>query len=323
MPAINTIKKFITGLSVRQEYVCLDVARYQNPLSVLLSGGGSISKIDVTDSHLFLGYKPVIIGVPFPVNDSNLDIVRGHARIKLSFIPDESISPNAIASLELEKIGEKVLDENVLLLYEAKFGQHVFLNSLQQIINRWKEVRKPAPSADITLKGNLYDQVRVAYSVPRVISIITITDGYSMNMFPTDLHGPVGKGFYCSSLRIGGKANEQVQKIKKIVLSEVTASSFAETYHMGKNHMRDLQDSDKFQIDQNKSECYKFPLPEHVFTYRELRQFDFLDHGIHRMHFYEVVNVWAGVENSKLAHIHQYFAQWRLNNRLPTNLLLR
>jgi hypothetical protein len=249
--------------------------------------------------------------------------VRGDARIKVSFMPNQSITRVPVASLEMDRIGEKIFDDYVLLIFEAKSGQHSFLNPLRQRINRFKETRKVVPSAGITLHGNLYDQVRIAYSIPRIISIITITDGDLMNMFPTDLHGPIGKEFYCSSLRIGGKANEQVQKLKKIVASEVTSSSFRESYHLGKNHMHDLQHIDKFRNDQKKSKCLEFPLPENVIRYRELRQFDFLDHGIHRIHFYEVINEWAGDQNSKLAHIHQYFAQWRLNNHLPTNLLLR
>ena len=316
----NTIKKYITGLSVPQEYVCIDLASYEYPLSVLLGGPREVAGIDVTNSHVFLGYKPVIIALPFATNHHHLDAIRRLARIQLQFMKNQF---DSVASLELDKIGERTFDDHVVLLFQAKTGQHSFLNSFQQVVNRLKLVRRQAPTSNISVPGHLNDQVRIAYSVPRVISVMTLANDYAMNMFPTDLHGPIGGKFYCSSLRIGGKASGQVEKLKNIVLSDVAASSFKKTYLLGKNHMQELKSFDKFQLSTSKSEKFKIPLPENVVKYRELRQFDSLDRGIHRIYFYEIENESSDNANSKLAHIHQYFAQWRLNNHLPTNLLLR
>lgn len=322
MPLRNRIKKFITGLSISQEYVCLDLARYQHPLSVHLSIPGTTAKIDVTNTHILLGYKPVIIAIPFSANNLEFNEVRNQNRIELSF-KKNSRSKISVASIKLNKIAEKVLAGQVIMLFEVIIGSHSFLSSFHQFVNRLNERRRVSPSSNINLPGNLYDQVRIAYSIPRIISIITTTNGTLMNMFPTDLHGPIGDQFYCGSLRIGGKANDQVQNIKKIVLSNVAASTFKETYFMGKNHMIDLQRQETFRTSGGKSERFNFPLPENVVSYRELQQLDSLDHGIHRIHFYEVVNKKSESANSNLAHIHQYFAQWRLNNCLPTDLLLR
>jgi flavin reductase (DIM6/NTAB) family NADH-FMN oxidoreductase RutF len=319
----NKFKEFITGLSIPQEYVCLDLDRYTHPLLVLLSVPGRAVKIDVTNSHLFLGYLPVIIAVPFAADDKDFDTVRVLERIKLTFMANDSISVKPVACLELHKIAERIFNEQIILVFEARLGQHSFLNSLRRLVNRLNEKRRIAPSTNINLRRNLHDQVRIAYAVPRIISIITVSDGNLINMFPTDLHGPVGEKYYCSSLRIGGKANEQVQTFKRIVVSDVSASLFGETYHMGKNHMQDMKRPETFRTGSDKSESFNLPIPENVSVYRELRQIDSLDHGIHRIHFYEVVNHRANAPHSTLAHIHQYFAQWRLNKGLPTDMLLR
>lgn len=319
----NKLKEFITGLSVPQEYVCLDLAGYKHPLSVFLSVPGTTAKIDVTNSHLFLGYMPVIIALPFAANDRHFDAVRAPDRIRLTFMANEPISMKSVAYLELHKIGERIFNDQIVLFFEASFGQHSFINSFRRIANRLNEKRTAVPSTNIHLRGNLYDQVRIAYSVPRVISIITVSDGSLINMFPTDLHGPIGQKYYCSSLRISGKANDQVQTLKKIVVSEVSASFFSQTYRMGKNHMQDLRRPETFRSISDKSESFNLPMPENVSVYRELKQIDSLDHGIHRIHFYEVVSHRTNAPYSTLAHIHQYFAQWRLNKGLPTDMLLR
>jgi hypothetical protein len=319
----NTIKRFVTGLSVPQEYVCLDLDEYEHPLAVLLSSPGAAFKIDVTSSHLFLGYKPVIIALPFSTTNKEFDIVRIQDRVQLSFVNTESKSIRPVAYLELQKIAEKTFEEQIILFFEATFGQHSFLNPLSLFLNRLNEKRTTRSTTNINLHGNLYDQVRIAYAIPRLVSIITVSDGHLMNMFPSDLHGPIGDKIYCSSLRMGGKANDQVGKCKKIVVSEVRSSFFRQTYQMGKNHMQDLKRPETFITDSDRSERFNFPLPENVTRYRELTQIDSLDRGIHRIHFYDVVNYHNTADQSRLAHIHQYFAQWRLNQGLPTDMLLR
>ncbi len=298
----------------------MDLETLQPKLSVLLEVNDQQFSLDVTTSHLFLGYKPLIIGLTFNVDDPNFEIVKTQSKVTLRFLNRE----NSLAKLYLVKIGDRDLGKEVMLFFEGKRGLHSFLNPMHQWINRQRERwRKPLPN-NIDLPGNLFEQVLIAYSVPRVISIVTMSDGPLMNMFPTDLHGPVGEKFYASSLRKGGLANEQVEKYHKVVISEVDVSFYKQAYSFGKNHMRELKEESRFLIDTNKSKAFNFPLPKDVIRYRELTQIDFLDHGIHRIHLYEVIHEQTLTKGkSTLAHIHQYYAQWRLDQSIQTQIFLR
>ena len=318
----------MTGLSISQEYICLDLAKDECSLSVYLSALST--SIDVTGCHLFLGYKPLIIGIPLATTSKEYQGVKDHDQIQLTFKTNKSFPnvlgaiPIVLAKLDLKIIEKKNLGDYVILFYEGRYGQHSFLNFINQFINRQRDNRRKSNAANINLIGNLYDQVRIAYSVPRIISVITVGEGELINMFPTDLHGPVGEKFYISSLRIGGRANDQVEKLKRIVISQVGASAYKHVYLLGKNHMQDLKQVTNFSIDKERSETYNFPLPEGVIQYSELKRIDSFDHSIHRIHLYEVVNSKKLREDSSiLAHIHQYYAQWRMDRGLPTQMLLR
>jgi flavin reductase (DIM6/NTAB) family NADH-FMN oxidoreductase RutF len=145
-----------------------------------------------------------------------------------------------------------------------------------------------------------------------------------MNMFPTDLHGSIGNKGYTGSLRIHGKANGQVEAYKRIVISTVEVRSFQQCYSLGKNHMMDLRDFDAFSIYPERSHVFNFPLPNGVVSYRELELVDSLDFGIHRIHFYEVINEYIVRQKTEtLGHIHQYYAQWRNDHALNTSLYFR
>jgi hypothetical protein len=150
-----------------------------------------------------------------------------------------------------------------------------------------------------------------------------VSDGAKINMFPTDLHGPVGASHYVGSLRIAGRANQQVEQHQRIVLSDMRAEEHQNVYILGKNHMAELRDENAFRKESTRSAEFGFPLPAGVVGYRELRKIDHVDAGIHRVHYYKQVNHVVMPIASTLAHIHQYYAQWRINHGLETTLLLR
>lgn len=322
MTVKENIRKILTGLSIPQEYVCLKTKELSFPLSVSLCPDTQ-PPLDVTSSHLFLGYKPLILALPFKVDDPYYHTLKAQTRVSLRFeSPLLSVGP--LAKLAAEKIGEKLIGDVALLLYEGKHGEHAFLNPFHQRVNRdLQRFRKQLPN-NVSLPGNLIDQVRIAYCIPRTISIITLKGGPLMNMFPTDLHGPMGANYYAGSLRLGGKANEQVEKYGQIAISEVEPSFYKQAFGLGKNHMRELRNENEFPVNALRSKNFDVPLPDAATSYRELRKVDSIDYGIHRVHVYEVIHHQTVRSNTAaLTHVHQYYAQWRLDHQLPTSMLLR
>jgi flavin reductase (DIM6/NTAB) family NADH-FMN oxidoreductase RutF len=323
----NKIKKLITGLSIPQEYICVELRDFQYPPSVFLELEDQKFSLDVTASHLFLGYKPLILGLSFNVNDNNYSVVKNQDHVSLKFMncfPVSSVNPSSVAKLVLKKIGEKVVNNEVVIFYEGERGDHSFLRSIHQWINRQQEKGRKHSPDNISLPGNLVEQVRIAYSIPRIISVITTSDGSLVNLFPTDLHGPVGDKFYSNSLRKGGKANDQVEKYGQIVISEVETSFYKQIYSLGKNHMQELKEESQFHLHSLRSKNFNFPLPNSATYYREMKRINSFDHGIHRIHIYEIVHQQSILgKNSTLSHIHQYYTQWRMDHGLQTKIFLR
>lgn len=315
---INTlIKRLLTGLTIPQQYVCIALEELRPTLSVMITMPGRNFNAEVTQSHLFLGYKPLIIAI---VCDEKLEAIKNEDNVGLNFC---NAPGERVAWLSLKKILSKEIGDRNVLFFEGVRGTHKLLNNLQQFVNNQRDkFRKVSDPNNIALSGNLYDMVRIAYSIPRLISVITVSDGNKMNMFPTDLHGKISERFYISSLRINGRANEQVERIGKIVLSNVDAAEFRNVYSLGKNHMKNLQPIVEFKSTEF-SETFKFPLPSSALEYKELKRIDSFDHGIHRIHSYEIVNEKKLRQGSALSHIHQYYAQWRLKNNMQTEMLLR
>lgn len=278
--------------------------------------------LDVTHTHLFLGYQPLIIGLAVEKNSTEFEQLTKESTAHLIFRQGDI--GKRLATLLVKKISQKELGIHFVFFYEGVQGYHDFLSAFHQGVNRLRQSIQFRKRGNVDLLGNLYDQVRIAYSVPRMISVITVSDGKRINLFPTDLHGPVGKKFYIGSLRKNGLVSAQVERYRKIVMSEVEADGYRQIYALGKNHMKDLREPNGFELHLEKSTTFGYPLPLWVTRYRELAQIDSFDYGIHRIHIYDIVHEQrVNTKDSVLAHIHQYYAQWRIVQKLPTTLLLR
>jgi flavin reductase (DIM6/NTAB) family NADH-FMN oxidoreductase RutF len=271
----------------------------------------------------------LIIAIPFP---EATDPVASQPEIALDFVyrflEGERIVSNAqredhVASLRLKQILKKTINHQTIVFYEGIEGKHRFISKFHQFINDQREkLRKDVPG-NVSLPGNLHHQVRIAYSVPRTIALITVAEGELMNMFPTDLHGPCGDGFYTSSLRHGGKASQQLDKTGRLVLSLMPVEEYKTVYSLGKNHMQDMTEFMHFAIMPTKSPVLKLPVPASALAYKELECVDSFDAGIHRIYSYRIVGTKELRTGNTLAHTHQYYAQWRIDRKLPLEMHLR
>jgi hypothetical protein len=310
------LKRWLLGSNLPNEYLCLKANSLPDALRAILVLGNA--RIDVTEEHFLLGYKPLLLGI---------SAFRGHevsAQAEDATLEFITGSGHRVASLDLIRVRHVRFGDDALLIFEGRHGQHEFLSRVRQAINRVYESTRAKPAGNVGLEGNLYDQVRIGYAYPRVVAVISLGENDRVNLFPTDLHGSFGDRHYASSLRIGGQACDQVQTLRRLVISTVDASSFRSTYRLGKNHMRELTDIAQFEVAPFRSATFDLPLPKDVLGYRELERIDGFDTGIHRIHFYQTVHrvVHPG-EPAALAHVHRYYAQWRADRGLSTPWLVR
>ena len=314
------IKKSVFGVDFPQEYLCIGKEDMAHSLRVLVSG--SSQSFDISDQHLFLGYKPVIIGIIAISNSALHQLLSSAKSLRLLFRSEESAN-NPVAFLELQFFQIKDFGEEELFIFTAKKGHHIFLSPFHQLMNRMKDSLTKKRENNISLYGNLYDQVRIAYSFPRVISIISLGDGKNFNFFPTDLNGSISDQYYVISLRHEGKANAQVETCRKVCISKVSSSFFREAYAMGKNHMTELKPLESFEISSERSEQLNLPLPLQVLSYKELEHLSSVDIGIHRLHFFRIVHQKTLQSQPTLAHLHRYFAAWEKRKGGNTRYLIR
>jgi len=323
---MSIMKKILTkfnGLHYRQEYLCLAKESLQRSIHAYLVIDRQVIK-DITNSHVFTGYSPLI----FTFTSSDLQEPLPDIEI---FFSQQSLEPNdffeekdALARLSLRLIQKQKIDNNEIYYYEGTRGQHHFLALFHQYILGLNNQLYNRKKGNVFLNNDLYRQVQIAYSVPRIISLVTVGHDGLYNLFPTDLHGPLNEQYYVSSLRLGGEAFKQVHAIGKIVISQVHSDAFRAVYALGKNHMQELQPKASLAFSESLSSVFGLPLPQTTLKYQELSLLESFDHGIHKLLLYKIIsNHIVNNDPSTLAHIHNCYATWRHCHGLPGNYLLR
>lgn len=325
MKLVKKILNKLNGLHYPQEYLCLAKESFTDPLHVYLVSANKVIK-DITNHHLFTGYSPLIFALPsfIEINLSQVENIT-ISFTQTTFRQNEILGKrDVLATLHFKKMENKFAGTNTIYFYKGIQAEHRFSNTFHQFIIQLGNNLFNKKQGNVFLPGNLYKQVQVAYAVPRKISLITIKQGILFNLFPTDLHGQIDEGHYLISLRRGGKAAQQVEITKKILIAEIDSAFYKTAYSLGKNHMQELKSKDQFPFSSESSKILELALPQSALCYRELELVDSFDHSIHRLFLFKILKS-RQIENkpATLSHIHNVYATWRYNKGLSGNYLLR
>ena len=104
----------------------------------------------------------------------------------------------------------------------------------------------------------------------------------------------------------------------------MAVDSYKEVYSLGVNHTKDLRERNEFDLSEKLSQKFSIPLPKNALRYFELEFINDIQTGVHNLCFFKIVNS-ESIEDSKstLAHIHRDYAEWRINNGIISEFLLR
>ena len=312
----SALKKILLNRTIPKEYLCVPKEKYAGSIRVFVKSGNYIS--DVTDSHSMLGYKPLIILInsePFETENKLPEQLFLSFRVK---------HEDEIAQLKLKKIDGCKFNCHSYSLYYSEKGFHKFSSPFVKLLQYYHYNFKAKREKNVFLNGNLLDQIKIAYSLPRKVSVISLFEIDLVNIFPVDINGEAGTNEFLISLRAGSKSTNQVKKIGRVVLCVMESSRCSEVYKMGKNHMKDMLSIKNFSIENERSELFNNPLPLGTIQYSELERIDSFEYGIHEIHLMKILNSKTLKENRPtLAHIHRDILEWRLRRNIPTEFILR
>lgn len=293
-----SLKKLLFGIERPQEYTCAKAGDVENVLDCFVVAGNK--KIKTGNDLLFLGYSPLVFGwVTDDAPGKNIEIhFQNNAQ--------------TIAKIGLELLNEFPAGEKKLFIFRGISSSQHFETAFHQLMFRWYDRFRKKHASNINLDPGLYNQLKIAYSIPREIKLITLGNENAWNVFPTDLHGPAGNDHYIISLRHDKKACRQAEETGKLALWTVNAENAKDVYALGKNHSKDLS-ADRTHFTLHESHLYHFPEPKGALSGCELELEKVIgDYGIHRLLLFKITSGQKNENPQRLVHVHRTFLQWHL-----------
>jgi hypothetical protein len=306
---LNLFKKILDqlrGLHYSREYLCFAKANFTHTPQLYLISKGLVLR-NITDAHLFVGYKPLILAFPNSketIHENNCHLILS----QLIYQPNDQIKKGCPCQACFKKINQT----ETYTFYEGQTGWHHFLNSFEQkLVSLYNYLYNRKPG-NVYLNSSLYKQVQIAYALPRNISLIVLKNGELYNVFPTDLHGSLDDSTYIISLRKGGKALEQVQELGKLLIAEIEASTCSLVFSLGKNHMKPMDSKSLFPLSEQESTAFAWPIPTHCTKWKELVLSQSIPAGIHQLLIFKIMEKSPALDTGQsLYHIHNTYASWR------------
>jgi hypothetical protein len=297
----SLLKKLLLGIEHPQEYICAGADDVENVLNSYVLAGDK--KIAAGKDLLFLGYSPLIMSLETSEEISNREII---------FCLENK--DRILAKIVLEIQEKFLLEGKFLFLLKGKSSEQKFETGFHQFMLRLYDRFRPKHNFNIDLDPQLYNQVKIAYSLPREIKLITLGKENQWNIFPTDLHGFFGKEHYIISLRHDKKACAQVEENGMLALWSISKNYAQQAYALGKNHSQELSSSTEF-FTENKSLVLHLPEPKGAISCMELKLEKVIgDYGIHRLLLFKIISGNKDENPERLVHLHRSYVQWHLKN---------
>ena len=317
-------------------------------MSIVRRGYRAIQKIVFGDTFLpqefFLGFEDpqTEITVWLHGMGSPLDVTRRHSMacaapltICIAFDEDEKPDEKDLRCLTLkfcERNGqERVLGEIglkmttiileaglAIVLFEVRSSTNYCLPKMRllahYLLHAYSQLRKVDPSG---MKMSFLERraAMVMFILPHPVSLVSLADEAGGNIFPMNLMGDLGDGYFAFALKDSRRAAHLVERTGRIALSSVPLSQASLAYQLAVNHTKESIEWDQLPFATKMSATFNIPVPVFTQRVREVEVIKVHNIGSHILFVARIVHDETFSKGLGLSVIHGFYQAWRLSGR--------
>ena len=164
--------------------------------------------------------------------------------------------------------------------------------------------RSRAGNSDVPITTSEVHAMIVFYICPRPVGLVSTTDGTANNMFPMNLMGNIGGGYFAFALNSNTPASALVERSGFVALSSVPMEQTSVSYSFGKNHRKESIDWKQLPFPTQTSTTLALPVPRFSLRVRELQIEVARKVGSHTLFFARTIHDehWADGLESFMVH---------------------
>jgi flavin reductase (DIM6/NTAB) family NADH-FMN oxidoreductase RutF len=235
LPGRKILKRILLGPIEFPQKLDLEMQDPQSEVDVWLDGLGE--RLDVTHIHLMACGAPFTICIQ--LEEKSLTDGRFDRSMALRF-QERSGERRQLGEIRLRFVAAFRVGTRQLCLFSARGCRNLCLPKLHLWAHYLLYARRnrQAKDSDVPITAREARAMIVFYLCPRPTAVVTVQYGDTANMFPMNLMGSVGSGYFAFALNSNRAAAPLVERAGRIVLSNIPLENAALVFRLAANHRR-------------------------------------------------------------------------------------
>ncbi|WP_158793225.1 hypothetical protein [Granulicella sp. L60] len=306
----ETIKKIVFGETFVPQEFTLGLPDPQTEISVWLQGAGA--PMDITQRHSMVCAAPLTICVGFDSEDlpNENDLLRMKLRLnrrdgEKQILGEVGLKPRSVICR----------DKMSFVLFEPRSSKNFCLSKAQlwthYLLHAYRQRRRDNTNG-IRMTFLERRATMVMFIRPHPIVLVSVGSNDNGNIFPMNLFGDLGEGYFGFALRTERVAGELVENAGHIAMSTMPLSQGSIAYQLANNHTKQSIDWSQLPFSLKPSPERSIPVPDFAVRVRELVIEEVSEIGSHRFFLAKIARDEVLSEASVFSSIHGFYQSWRL-----------
>jgi flavin reductase (DIM6/NTAB) family NADH-FMN oxidoreductase RutF len=311
--ARRAIQRIVFGDTFLPQEFFLGLEDPQTEVTAWLHGLGL--PLDVTRRHSMACAAPFTICVAF--DEGQKPSAKDLRRLTLKFCERDG-QRRVLGEIDL-KLTTVIVDAGLaLVLFEARRSTNYCLPKMRlcahYLFHAYSQLRK-ADTSGIKMSFLERRAAMVMFIRPHPVSLVSLADEAGGNIFPMNLMGDLGNGYFAFALKDSRKAAHLVERAGRIALSSLPLSQASLAYQLAVNHTKERIEWAQLPFATKVSATFNIPVPVFTQRVREMEVTKVRSIGSHIFFLARIVRDETLSKNLELCVIHGFYQAWRLNGR--------
>jgi flavin reductase (DIM6/NTAB) family NADH-FMN oxidoreductase RutF len=308
----TAIQKLVFGDTLLPQEFFLGLPDPQKEITVSLHGMGK--ELDVTCRHSMACAAPFTVCIAIEDEDLNNKSLEN---LSLKF-SDRKDQKRVLGEIGLKLTAIVPLAGRKLMLFEARSAANYCLPKARlwahYLLHSYQSARKVDTSG---MKMSFLERraAMVIFICPHPVALVSLADEAGGNIFPMNIMGDLGDGYFAFALKDSRRAAHLVERTRRIAVSSLPLSQAPLAYQLAVNHTKESIEWDQLPFATKASSTFNIPVPVFAQRVREMEIKKVYSIGSHTFFVAQIIQDEIFSKGLELSVVHGFYQAWRLKGQ--------
>lgn len=306
----SLIRRFVFGDTLLPQEFTIGLTDPQTEVSIWLHGADR--PIDVTRCYSMACAAPLTLCIALGRESKECEQLSRRTSLRFS---ESSGNKKILGEIFIDLVEVSSLDDLLLLLFEVRGSRNYCLPVVRQwmhySLHAFLQKRHKSDSG-IMMSFLEKRSAMVMFINPHPTVLGSVIDDGGGNVFPMNIMGELGCGYFAFALKDSRLAAHFVERTGRIALSSVPFSHAHLPFKLAINHTKRSIDLGALPFATKRSRNFSIPVPDFALRVREMEVQMVRKIGSHTLFIARVISDERYSEGLELCVVHGFYQYWRL-----------